>query len=328
MLLTCKTDYTDYTKKLTQVNFQISGASMDGSKVESDCSSVEIHDLIPEPGAEWRRLLSFVGLNQADKRAMSRTVEVLMRRAPEMVAGTYNHLQSFPETAAVLGWEGGADEEHLEERRRFFTVWLARVLGMDTSEEFARYLFRAGQFHAGHGPRHIHVPPAYVTTSVGLMGAAFAQCMADARLSGEVVAPAMAGWNKYLSVQLHMMNLGYQTARDFASGDFPVSVALYGRLRHMAGRRLLAARAHAGETVEDLLRKFFNYVPELRAEALQPVWQSEEREDSAWIETYQVYVPSPGGWRFLINGRNAAYSGGFAVPVGPEDVISIFPPGR
>ena len=98
---------------------------------------LEIHDLLPEPDVEWRRMLQFVGLKSADKRAMSRTVETLMRRGPDMVAVTYDYLESTPETAAVLGWEGGADPTHLEERRRFFTIWLARVLGLDTSDEFS-----------------------------------------------------------------------------------------------------------------------------------------------------------------------------------------------
>lgn len=289
---------------------------------------LEICDLLPEPGAEWRRLLLFVGLTSADKQAMARTAEVLMRRAPEIVVGTYNHLQAFPETAAVLGWEGGADEEHLEERRRFFTIWLARVLGMDTSEEFAYYLFRAGQYHAGHGPRRIHVPAAYVTTSIGLMGSAFAQAMDEAKLPGEVVAPAMAGWNKYLAVQLHLMQLGYETAREFSRGDFPVPVALYGKLRHIVGRRSLTPYAHEGDTLETLLRKFFNYVPELRDECLQPVWHSQEKDNSTWVEVHQAHAPAPGGWRFLLNGRSAAFAGGFATAIHPEDVISIFPPGR
>jgi hypothetical protein len=97
----------------------------------------EIRDLIPEPGEEWRHLLQFVGLTVEDKLAMSRTVESLLRKAPDIVINTYNYLRSVPETAAVLGWENGFDESHLEERRRFFTVWIARVLGMDTSNEFA-----------------------------------------------------------------------------------------------------------------------------------------------------------------------------------------------
>jgi molybdopterin converting factor small subunit len=290
--------------------------------------NLEIHDLMPEPAAEWRRLLRFVGLGPADKAAMARTVEPLMRRAPDMVVGTYAHLSAVPETAAVLGWEGGADEAHLEERRRFFTVWLARVLGLDTSDEFAAYLFRAGTYHAGHGPRAIHVPPAYVTSSVGLMGAAFANAMAEAGLPGDVVAPALAGWSKYLSVQSHLMDMGYHAAAAFHNGRFPVTFTLYGRLRHKLGRRTLSGRANAGDTLETLLRDFFNYVPDLRADCLQPIWRDHEPEDGAWIEVYQTYVPAPGGWRFLHNGRNVFFAGGLQTAVGPDDVISIFPPGR
>lgn len=295
---------------------------------EAANSSLEIHELLPEPDVEWRRMLRFVGLSAADKRAMSRTVETLMRRAPEMVAATYDYLEATPETAAVLGWTGGADAAHLEERRRFFTIWLARTLGLDTGDEFAYYLFRAGQYHAGHGPRHIHVPPAYVTASIGMMGAAFADCMRDAQLPGDVVAPAMAGWNKYLSVQLHLMHLGYQTARDFAQGRLPVTLAFYGRLRQAVGRRQLDACVGDGDDVETLLRKFFNYMPALRADCLRPVWHSHEKDDSAWVELSQSYVPAPGGWRILLNGRDVAHADGFGARLRPDDVVSIFPPGR
>jgi hypothetical protein len=67
------------------------------------------------------------------------------------VADTYAYLARVPETAAILGWEDHIDPVFLKERRRFFTIWLARTLGLDTSDEFACYLFRAGTFHAGHG---------------------------------------------------------------------------------------------------------------------------------------------------------------------------------
>ncbi|MEZ4611776.1 MAG: hypothetical protein R2838_16305 [Caldilineaceae bacterium] len=49
----------------------------------------------------------------------------------------YDYLLHQPETAAILGWEKGADPAHLAERRRFFTIWLARLLGMDFSDDLA-----------------------------------------------------------------------------------------------------------------------------------------------------------------------------------------------
>lgn len=289
---------------------------------------LEIHNLAPAPAEEWRTLLNFVGLGAADKLAMSRSVEVLMRRATELVADTYNYLQSVPETAAILGWEDGADEAHLEERRRFFTIWIARVLGLDTSDEFAMYLFRAGKFHAGHGPRRIHVPSSYITTSIGMVGATFARYMAEAALPGSIIAPAMAGWNKYLSVQLQLMLLGYQAARDLDSGDIAVPITLFGRMRNIVGTQELTAHADDGSPVEHVLRKFFNYYPQARAEALQPVWHAHEKPESSWIEVFPSYTPRPGGWRVLLNGRDLAYSGGFNTLIHAEDSVSIFPPGR
>jgi hypothetical protein len=48
------------------------------------------------------------------------------------------------------------------------------------------YLFRAGKYHAA-GPRHPR-PSAYITTSIGLMGAAFARCLGEAKLPATVIA--------------------------------------------------------------------------------------------------------------------------------------------
>lgn len=289
--------------------------------------NLEINNLAAAPDDEWQRMLRFAGLTEDDKLAMSRSVETLMRRAVELVVGTYDYLLSVPETAAILGWETGADEEHLEERRRFFTIWLARTLGLDTSDEMAYYLFKAGKYHAAHGPRRIHTPPAYITTAVGMTGAAFASYMQDAHLSGEIIASAMVGWNKYLSVQLHLMQHGYEIAREYDDGDFAIPVTLFGRIRPLVGRRQLEIPVRRGSIVADALRKFFNYYPQTRGEALERVWHSHEKPDSAWVEVFPAYIPR-GGWRVLLNGRDLAYNGGFTVPLHENDEISIFPPGR
>jgi molybdopterin converting factor small subunit len=288
---------------------------------------LELHSLAPEPAEEWQRLLSFVGLNHQDKQAMACTVETLMRRAPELVVDTYNYLLSVPETAVILGWESGADEAHLAERRRFFAIWLARTLGIDTSDEMAYYLFKAGKYHAAHGPRRIHTPPAYVTTSIGMTGAAFAAAMQDANLPGAVIAPAMAGWNKYLSVQLHLMQRGYETARDYDDGDYVIPVTLFGRLRPLVGQQQLEIAVRQNSTVADLLRKFFNYFPQIRTQALNQVWHSHEKPDSAWVDVFPAYAPR-NGWRVLLNGLDLTYNGGFSTAIHENDKIDIFPPGR
>ncbi len=289
---------------------------------------LQLEHLLPSPEERWQHMLRFVGWNEQSRKAAAGSVEILFRRGPELVVNTYDYLRSVPETAAILGWEENVDEAHLEERRRFFTVWLARTLGMDTSDEFAYYLFRAGKYHAGHGPRHIHTPPQYIIASMGLVQAAFARFMAEAGMEAQALADAMAAWNKYLSVQLDMMLMGYHVARESEHGDFSVQVKVFGRLRPIIGGEGIALRVDRGSTVAEALRKFFNYFPQARREALQPIWRSEEKKNSLWVEVYPAYVPRP-AWRVLLNGRDLAYAGGFyRNQLQQDDVLALFPPGR
>ena len=283
--------------------------------------------LEPDPVDEWQRMLRFAALGPDDWAAMAETVEVLFRRGTELVANVYDYLSSVPETAAILGWEEFVDEAHLEERRRFFTIWLARTLGMDTSAEFADYLFRAGIIHAGHGPRRIHVPHAYVRVSIGLVLSMFADYMREAQMDGQVVAKAMMGWNKYLTVQLNQMELGYKVARDLDEGKFRVPVVVYGLLRPKMPQRETAVAVHQGATVADVMRKFFNYHPVARREALEVVWEGHEKPDSLWMEVIPAYRLKQ-GWRLLVDGREMEYLRGVDTPVGPESRLELFPPGR
>jgi len=290
-------------------------------------TSLEISNLAPDPREEWRRLLRFVGWSESDGLAASRSVEALFRRGPELVVNTYDYLRSVPETAAILGWEQGVDEAHLEERRRFFTIWLARTLGLDTSDDFADYLFRAGKYHAGHGPRRIHTPPEYVVGSIALVQASFAGYMQKANLPADAIAGATAAWSKYLAAQLNQMLLGYRVARDLARGEWPIRCSVFGRLRPLVGVNEVEVRAGSGATVADILRKFFNNYPLARYESLDRVWRSEEKAESLWMEVSPIYVPRL-GWRVLLNGRDLDYAGGFTASVHEGDGVALFPPGR
>ncbi|MFU8772058.1 MAG: MoaD/ThiS family protein [Anaerolineales bacterium] len=195
------------------------------------------------------------------------------------------------------------------------------------NEEFAHYLFRAGQYHARHGPRKIHTPPAYVTVSKGLILEAFSRVIADAGLPGEVIAKAMGGWAKYLMVQLNQMDLGYQVALEFSRGEMPVRVKVFGRLRSVIGGNEITVHIEPNSQVADLCKKVFNYYPLARRESLERVWDSEEKRDSQWVEVYPVYIPRK-GWRILLNGRDVQFEDGFETRIEKDDVISIFPPGR
>lgn len=283
--------------------------------------------LAPDPEEEWQRMLRFTGLDQRDRHAMVQTIEALMERSAELVVNTYEYLRTVPETAAILGWEQDIDQAHLQERRRFFSVWLSRTLGLDTSNEFANYLFRAGQYHAGHGPRHIHTPPSYVTGSIGLVLASFARIMNESDLPAQIISSGMAGWSKYLTVQLNQMLFGYSIATEYVRGDYHIPVGLFGKVRPIVGEKQIYIAASPGDDIEVVLSKFFNYYPQTRSIALDRVWRSEEKNDSLWVNVKSTYIPLR-GWRFLLNGREVSFVNGFTTPIHEKDKIDIFPPGR
>jgi molybdopterin converting factor small subunit len=303
-------------------------AKVNGSS--KDRSRWELANLNPTPEEDWHRLQEFLGLGRPDIQTMLETVEPLFKRGHELVVGNYDYLLKDHETAAILGWERGVDPEHLAERRRFFTVWLARTLGMDLSEEFARYLFRAGQLHAGHGPRETHVPELYVTGAISLVNATFARFLSEEMPGAAVVPQALAGWNKLLSLHLHMMLSGYQAARALDSGDFPVKVALFGKMRQITGQQQLQMHLPDGARMETALQKFFNYFPQARKELFEISWLGGERVDASgtpWFTAEKIYnIKSM--WRVLLNGKDLSYIGGPQIQVEAGDEISIFPPGR
>lgn len=289
-----------------------------------------IGGLDPLPEEEWQRMRGFLGLSPAEMDAMLATVEPLFKRGHELVVGTYDYLLANPETAAILGWEGGADPAHLSERRRFFTIWLARVLGLDFSADLARYLFRAGTYHAAHGPRRTHVPPVYVTGSISLVNATFARFLSEEMPANPTVPTALAGWNKLITLHLHLMQMGYNAAVALDSGDYAVKVMLFGRMRTVTGVQDVAVRVPDGASADAVLRKFFNYFPSARGEALEAEWRPGERDDARgtpWFTVERAYRVKP-MWRVLLNGRDLSYTGGASAPLRAGDELHVFPPGR
>ena len=290
-------------------------------------SQLVLHDLAPDPRDEWARLLRFVGWSELDRQAAAWSVEPLLRRAHELVVATYDHLSSVPETAAILGYAGGPDPEHLEERRRFLSIWLARTLGLDTSDELALLLFRAGLVHGGLGRRGVHVPRAYVVGSMGLIQAGFARVIAEAGLSGDVLAAALSAWSRYLSVHLDLMLLGYGAASDLTRGPLAVRCSAFGRLRALLHSREVTVAVAPESTLADVLRKVFNAYPEVRAEVLDRRWEEADPGSSSLPNVTPAYLPRQ-GWRVLLNGRDAGYEGGVQQPIADGDEVALFPPGR
>ena len=289
-----------------------------------------ISGLSPLPEEEWQRILTFVGLRDDERKAMLATVETLFRRGHELVVGTYDYLLHHEETAVILGWERGADPSHLAERRRFFTLWLARLLGLDLSDDLARYLFHAGKLHAGHGPRRTHVPGVYVTGSISLVNAAFARFLTEEMPGDPCVAPALAGWNKVLTAHLHLMQMGFNSTVALDQGDFPVRLALFGKMRTLAGLNELNVHLTRGAVIADVLRKFFDYAPSTRTDVFDVEWHGDEVFDhtgTPWFRPRKHYRVKP-MWRVLVNGKDVSFLEGAATAVQAGDEVHLFPPGR
>lgn len=286
-----------------------------------------VTDLRPTPDDHWKTMLRFSGPKPAELDAMRRTVEAVFKRGHELIVGGYDYLRSFPETAEILGWEDGFDEEHLAERRRFQTMWLARTLSIDFGTDFARYLYRAGQIHVGHGPRHVHVPGMWVTGTMALNLEAFGSFIQEAHQDVNLVVPALTGWNKYFTIQLNQMQAGYEVGVALDDGSEALSVKTYGRVRQEWGREAITVRYHPGAKVSDALCKLCDYAPVLRAMLFEQDWEAEHEHDDLWMRVKPVYRLRE-NWRVLLNGQDLRYYGGFDRDLRPDDELDLFPPGR
>jgi molybdopterin converting factor small subunit len=283
--------------------------------------------LRPTPADIWRTMCRFAGPGEDELRAMRQTVDVLFQRGYELVTGTYDYLQRVPETAEVLGWERGVDEAHLAERRRFFTIWLARTISIDLGTGYGDYLYHAGQVHAAHGPRAIHTPSMWVTGSMGLVLGAFAGFIQSAHDDVKVVAPALAGWNKYLMIQLNQMSAGYESALALDAGDLSLTVTVYGTLRQAWGRTAIDVHYRDGEPVASLLARLLSYAPVLRGAMFRQGWEEANSHVDHWTRVAPSYDLKD-GVRVLLNGKDLRYSGGFGQPLTAGDTLDLFPPGR
>lgn len=272
-------------------------------------------NLPPTPEAQMREQLAFVGLDEAARRQMYLDGEPLLAHAADWVAAAYDHLSRFAPTAKALGWEGRIPEDELYLRRTFFSGWIGRTIGVDTSDEFARYLFQAGRVHAGYGPERRFVPPEWVSLSLTLILRMF---------STVVPAERLGLWGGYLGVQQEVMRAGFEAARALEQGRIVIRVNALG-LALPALPEPLEVRLPQGGTVQDALFKVFTFRPELRDIALEPVQDAEEH--AGWMEEVTRWRFKP-RWALLKNGRDVAYLEGLATRFKNGDTLTFLPPGR
>jgi len=277
--------------------------------------STTVFDLPPTPEAMMREQLAFVGLDEAAKRQMYLDGEPLLANAADWVAAAYDHLSRFAPTAKALGWEGRIPEDELYLRRTFFSGWIGRTIGVDTSDEFARYLFHAGRVHAGYGPDRRFVPPEWVSLSLTLILRMF---------SAVVPAERLGLWASYLGVQQEVMRAGFDAAVDLEKGRTLIKVDALG-LARPALPEPLEVRLPQGGTVLEAVRKVFAFRPELRDIALEPVQDAEEH--AGWMEEVVRWRFKP-RWALLKNGRDVAYLEGLATRLKTGDSLTFLPPGR
>jgi len=274
----------------------------------------EIIDLPEPPEVQMKEQLAFVGLNEDAKRQMYLDGEPLLRHAADWVAAAYDHLSRYAPTAKALGWEGRIPEDDLYLRRTFFSGWIGRTIGVDTSDEFARYLFHAGRVHAGYGPGKHFVPPEWVSLSLSLILRMF---------SSVVPAERLGLWSGYLAVQQEIMRLGYDASVALDHGRAAVRINALG-LALPALPEPVEVRINSG-TVREALEKIFAFRPELRDIALEPVLDAEEH--AGWMEEV-VRWRFKNNWTILKNGRDVAYLEGLSTRLKNGDELTFLPPGR
>jgi len=271
-------------------------------------------ELPPLPEERYQRYLAFAGVGEEAKREMNLDAEALLERAAGWVRAAYDALSKFPETARALGWESRVPEDELRIRRTFFSAWIGRTIGVDTSREFARYLHHAGRVHAGYGPDRRFVPPEWVALAYAFVLNAFSDVVAKERIGL---------WAGYLTAQEETMRAGYDAAMALSVGRRVVRVEALGIARPALPRPVEVRLVHG--TLREALEKTFAFEPALVDQALQA--EPVAVEEGLWMEEGYVFAFRP-RWTVLVNGRDARYLKGLDTSLKTGDLVTLLPPGR
>jgi len=170
-----------------------------------------------------------------------------------------------------------------------------------------------------------------VTGSISLTQAAFARYLAEANTAADLIARALVGWNKLLTMHLDLMLAGYQVARALEAGEGRATIQVYNRLRPTLGLQAFQVGVGPQTTAADVLRRAIDYFPQIRPQVFETHPEappSENGQVPTWLEDLeQVYVLRP-SWTILHNHINLRWRNGLEVYVRPGDTLAIFPPTR
>lgn len=304
-----------------------SGSTTDGQPPSrAGWQDWQLAEMRLEPDEEWQRMREFVRFGEDDVQAITRMIEPLVKHQHAVVEGIYEHLQRDHEMALILGWENRPDDEQLGERRRALTLWLSRTIGLDLGDDFAYYLFDIGQRYAGYGPGEVRVPERYVIGMMSLIYAGFLDVLVKELPVDEPLCRALLAWNKLLNMQTALVLAGYHSACELTAGDNAVRVSLLGAIRETAGTREVTVHVPDGSCVETVLRRLFEFRPQLRGHVLNSQWVEGSRDVETRTPTLVVqkgYTLQPGR-RVMLNGRDLATHGGPTAAVKDGDEIGVY----
>jgi len=271
-------------------------------------------ELPPFPEERFSKLLAFAGIDDAAKRRMYLDAERLLEHAADWIKAAYDALARFPDTARALGWESRVPEDELRIRRTFFSAWMGRTIGVDTSREFARYLHQAGRVHAGYGPEKRFVPPEWVSMAYAYVLNAF---------SAVVEKDRVGLWAAYLAAQEEVMRQGFEAAMALSQGRVVIEVEALGIARPALPEPLEVRLVHG--TVREALEKVFAFEPNLADQALEA--EPVAVEEGLWMEEGFVYALKP-RWTVLVGGRDVRYLKGLDTRLKTGERLTLLPPGR
>jgi 3-phenylpropionate/trans-cinnamate dioxygenase ferredoxin component len=181
-----------------------------------------------DSGRYFKYMGEFVGWSAKDGETIQRTVPIIEKHLPEIVAKFYAHLLRYPPTRKFfLKKDGSVDQEYVELRMRHLTNFWLRTAQGNYDDDYARYVDYVGRAHTSHGADpHIYIAERYVIGQVGFMQHAISDALTRElrHVDEEFETQAIESWDKLMMVVLEMLSRAYGAEREAETFDAIVKV--------------------------------------------------------------------------------------------------------